>query len=218
MEDRQPIQQGQSTQRNANGCIVALLVALILMVGGLFVFLVARDAIGALLRPEPTPTPRPTIVTILGLSEIAELATVDIRSVAEVPEVRTPENLLRHFGGRESLLMLVYGDVKVGFDLSKIEEGDLWVNGKRVQLRLPPPEILATTIDFDKSHIVDYERSFLVENDPNLQAVVLERGTEDLQQAAIEAGAFELAKRFGKLFFENHLRSLGFEEVRIETD
>ncbi len=218
MEESKLIQQGQSTQRNANGCIVALLVALILMVGGLFVFLVARDAIDALLRPKPVPTPRPTIVTILGLSEIAEFATVDIRSVAEVNEVRTPDNLLQYFGGRESLLMLVYGDVKVGFDLSEIDEGDLWTEGNRVMFRLPPPKILSTTIDFDKSHIVDYERSLLVRNDPNLQAIVLERATEDLQKAAIEAGALETAKRFGRLFFENHLRSLGFEEVRIDTD
>lgn len=39
-----------------------------------------------------------------------------------------------------------------------------------------------------------------------------------MQESAIEAGALETAKRFGKLFFENHLRSLGFEEVRVETE
>lgn len=191
---------------------------IVLFAGILTALLLAPASIRSIFAPDPTPTPTPPVITILGLSEIAELATVEIRSVAEVKEERVPADLRQYLGGRESLLMLVYGNVKIGFDLSKVEEGDLWTDGARVQLRLPPPEILSTTIDFDKTHIVDYERSFFVGNDPNLQAAVLERATQSLQQAAIEAEGLETAKRFGKLFFENYLRSLGFEEVRVETD
>jgi hypothetical protein len=202
-----------------HGCLLAALIVLIVLFAGLLIaLLVAPAAIRSVFAPDPTPTPVPPVVTILGLTQIAELATLDVRSVAEIREERTPADLRRYLGGRESLLMLVYGEVKVGFDLSKIEEGDLWSDGKRVQLRLPPPEILAATIDFDRTHIVDYERSFFVGNDPNLQAAVLERATQSLQQAAIDEGALETAKQFGRLFFENHLRSLGFQEVLILTD
>lgn len=202
-----------------SGRVLAVLVVLVVLFAGVLVALVvAPDAIRSLFAPDPTPTSNIPIITIHGLNEIAELATVDVRSVAEVKEERVPDDLRKNLGGRESLLMLVYGNVKVGFDLSKIEEGDLWTDGRRVQLHLPPPDILSTTIDFDKTHIVDYDRSFFVGNDPDLQAAVLERATQSLQQAAIEAGAIETAKRFGRLFFENHLRSLGFTEVRIQIE
>lgn len=215
MNDLQP-----SPQRSRpHGCLLAALIALIILFAGLLiVLLTAPAAIRSVFAPGPTPTPIPPVITLLGLTQIAELSTLDVRSVAEVKEDRVPNDLRQAFGGRESLLMLVYGHVKVGFDLSKIEEGDLWSDGKRVQLRLPPPEILTTTIDFDRTHVVDYERSFFVGNDPNLQAAVLERATQSLQQSAIEAGALEMAQRFGRLFFENHLRSLGFQEVVVLTD
>ena len=168
--------------------------------------------------PAPTPTPTPPVVTVLGLRDLAELATVEYHAVAEVQNERIPDDVRKYLGGREKLLMLVYGDVKAGFDLSKLTSDDLWTDGRRVQLHLPAPEILSTTIDWQPTHIVDDDKSFLVGNDPNLQSQTLEQAQALIEQAALEGGVADLARQFGRVFFENHLRSLGFTEVRIEID
>ena len=124
--------------------------------------------------PTNTPLP-PPIVTIQGIKSKAELATVEYSTVTEIYSENLPQSWLDEFlGTKERLLMLVYGDVQAGFDLDKIKEEDLWTDGTRVRLVLPAPEILNSSIDFERTHIVFYENSLILEkNDPNLQGDAL---------------------------------------------
>ena len=161
------------------------------------------------------PTPTPIVVTIESIAPLAELATVQYKSVAEVSNERIPGDLRKHLGAKEKVVMLVYGDVKAGFDLSKLSDNDLHAEGNRVQLVLPPPEILSASVDFDRSHIVSYDRTFFLGNDPELEQATLGMGKVAIIQAALEGDVLEMARQYGKLYFENHLRSLGFEEVDV---
>ncbi|MBI1882301.1 MAG: DUF4230 domain-containing protein, partial [Chloroflexi bacterium] len=87
--------------------------------------------------PIPSPTP---IVTFLGIRQIAELATVETLAVVEVQNEKIPDDIRNWVGVKEEILMLVYGNVKAGFDLSKLSENDLKADGTQVQLTLPAPE------------------------------------------------------------------------------
>lgn len=190
--------------------------ALILVLG-----LLASQILPGLLSPSPAiapmPTPRPPVVTVLSLRPLAELATVEYPVVVDIPNERIPDDIRKHLGVKEEVLMLVYADVKVGFDLSKLSEDDIWINGTRVQLYLPEPEILSTSIDFDQTRIVDYEKSIIFGNDPELQTNTLEKGQKAIEQNVMESGIMEMATLFGQIFFENHLRSLGFTEIKVLT-
>jgi len=190
--------------------------ALILVLG-----LLASQILPGLLSPSPgpapAPTPRPPVVTVLSLRPLAELATVEYPVVVDIPNERIPEDIRKHLGVKEEVLMLVYADVKAGFDLSKLSEKDIWIDGTRVQLYLPEPEILSTSIDFDQTRIVDYEKSIIFDNDPELQTNTLEKSQTAIEQSVMESGIMEMATLFGQIFFENHLRSLGFTEIKVLT-
>lgn len=166
----------------------------------------------------PAPTPTPPRVSVSSLQNVAELATIRYRTIAEVQGERIPADIRQKLGGKEQMLMLVYGDVTAGFDLSQLGPDDLWTDGTRVQLHLPAPQILNTSIDFDATHIVHYERSFFVGNDPALQAELLASAQTLMAEAALEAGVLDLAAQFGQVFFENYLRSLGFTDIRIAVN
>ena len=168
-------------------------------------------------QPAPTPLPAPT-VTITGIRSAAELATVEYQAVAEVPNERVPDDFRRVLGVRERILLIVYGNVKAGFDLSKLREDDLWTDGTRVQLHLPAPEILSTDIDYQRTHVVYYEKSLLIQHDPNLGQETMKTAEDAIQQAALEADVLENAAKYGQLYFENFLRSLGFTEVQVVVD
>jgi hypothetical protein len=115
--------------------------------------------------------------------------------------------------------MLVYGDVRAGFDLEKLSEGSLWTDGSRVRLVLPAPEILNSSIDFDQTHIVYYENDMILEdNNPNLQGEALSQAKSALEKAAVEAGILERANEYGQLYYENFLYSLGFTDVEVVVD
>src|SRR5262245_61528352 len=105
--------------------------------------------------PTPTATVPPPVVNIQTIKDQADLITTEYGTVTEIYNETPPQGWLDSaLGNKEKLLMLVYGDVKAGFDLDKLKEEDLWTDGKRVRLVLPAPEILATTIDFDRTHVV----------------------------------------------------------------
>ncbi len=177
------------------------------------------------LPPTPTPVPTntplpPPVVTIQSIKAQAKLATVEYNSVAEIYRENVPAGWLNGLlGAKERLLMLVYGDVQAGFDLEKLRDEDLWTDGQRVRLVLPAPEILSTSIDFDRTHIVYYENNLILEkNNPNLQGEALEDAQKAITQAALEAGVLNKANDYGKLYYENFLRSLGFSEVEVVTN
>jgi hypothetical protein len=198
-------------RRGCNAIFLALLAVIVLLALVLGVLLLGC-------RPPPppaTPAPTPIVVTIDSVRAVAELATVEYRTVAEVRNESVPDDLRQHLGIKEEILLLVYGNVKAGFDLSQLKEEDIWTDGRRVQLHLPAPEILSTEIDFDRTHAVTYRKSIFVTHDVELESGTLKMAKEAINQAAIESGIFDMASQFGQTFFENHLRSLGFTEVQV---
>lgn len=158
-------------------------IAIVALLGiGLIAFLIGRLSVDSSRTAAPTPLPTvtptplpPPIITIQGIKSKADLATVEFNTMAEIYNEKSAEGWLDSLlGTKESLLMLVYGDVQAGFDLDKLSKEDLWVEGKKARLILPAPEILNSSINFERTHIVYYENNLLLdENDPNLQGEAL---------------------------------------------
>ena len=193
---------------------------------GLIAFLVGRLSVGpGVTNPtptppaQPTPTPLPT-VTIANIKKTAELAAVEYNEVAELDRENLPEDWLDELlGTKERVVMLVYGKVKAGFDLQKLNDQSLWTDGKRVRLVLPPPQILSTTLDFNRTHIVYYQNTMLLEkNDPNLTPNALAEAQKGLEQTALQNDILKKANDYGQLYFENFFYSLGYTDVEVVVD
>jgi hypothetical protein len=169
--------------------------------------------------PTNTPLP-PPVVSIQKIKSQAELSTVEYNTITEIYSENAAEGWLDDLlGNKERLLMLVYGDVEAGFDLSKLDENDLWSDGERVRLVLPPPEILNSSIDFERTHIVFYDNELILEeNDPNLQGEALKNAKSAIEEAALREGVLDQANHYGKVYFENLLYSLGFTDVEVVVD
>lgn len=200
-------------------------VAIVALVGIGIVAFLAGQLLGSSASAEPeTPTPIPTPteipVTLSAIKSKAELATVEHASIAEIRKETLPEGLIdQFFNTKEELLLLVYGDVRAGFDLEQLEEENLWTDGTRVRLVLPAPQVLNSSIDFERTHTVHYENNLIFqENNPDLQQEALAEAKKALEQAALEAGILEQANEYGQLYFENLLYSLGFTEVEVVVD
>jgi hypothetical protein len=120
-------------------------------------------------------------------------------------------------------VVLVRGRVPAGFDLQQLDENDIWVSsdGRRAQLTLPPPMIFEdnVSIDFENSRVLAQSDScpnFLCEDNLNaLQSQAMPEAVGLLVEAAQENGILDDAARDGKAYYEQLLRSLGFEEVRV---
>ena len=204
-----------------NIVFIVLLIAVVLLALSARVLL---NIFGSL-ASAPTPTPVPTFtpipppeVTITDIRTAAELTTVEYQAVAEIQDERVPDDFRQYLGIKEQVLLLAYGDVKAGFDLSGLSEEDVWTDGTRVQLHLPPPEILSTSIDYDRTHAVFHRGTMFMSRDINWEGEIYDTAQDAIRQEAIETGILEDAARYGQLYFENFLRSLGFTEVQVVVD
>lgn len=202
-------------------------IAIMVLLGvGLMAFLAGLLLSGAGPTPTPiaipptsTPLP-PPIVTIQGLKSQAELSTVEQTAIAEIYNETLPEGWLDDLlGTKEQILILAYGQVRAGFDLEKIKAEDLWSDGTSVRLVLPAPEILNSSLDFERTRIIYYENNLILDdNNPNLQGEALAQAKKAIEKAALEAGILNQANDFGQLYFENFLYSLGFTDVEVVID
>lgn len=145
--------------------------------------------------------------------------------VVDIEYTQVPEGWfewLKELGIKQQFVVLVWGRVPAGFDLQQLDEEDIWVSqdGKSVQLTLPPPIIFKdnVSIDFDRTRV--YSRDTcpdLVCRDSvkAYQERVMPVAVDRLIEASYQYGILDQAARDGKAYYEQSLKSMGFEQVRV---
>ena len=173
-----------------------------------------------------TPTP---------LEQSVDIRTVVIQQVREVSELTTavftmeavvPAQSSRKLGeftiGQTNLLYVAYGEVRAGVDLEGLTTADVTASesGQSIRLVLPPPQILGTALDVDRSNVYDYSRGLLnlgPDTAPDLQALAQREAKAKIEAAACEQDILGQANDRAELVVTQLLQSAGFEEVVVET-
>jgi len=120
---------------------------------------------------------------------------------------------LPKFLAGDRLLLIVHGEVIGGVDLTKLQPGDVSVHGRRVALRLPPPEILVVHLDNSKTRVYSRDTGLFSSPDPNLESEVREEAEKQLQLAAQQDGILKSAEQNARDALRVILKGLGFEQV-----
>jgi hypothetical protein len=219
--DAQPVSrpQGSPAKKPVNCLLVAVSAVTLVCAIGVIAASIVRPP------SPPTPTPTPTqehIVSPPEVQRVAKLASTEYYLVDEVQYTQIPDNVAQYLGFKREFLALIYGTVVGGFDLNdwSLEE-NLWQDGTRVMLKLPPPQALYVDMDFERSHIVDTGGWCPVgcpEPVTDYLEKVLPQAEEKLKEQAIEYGLLERTAQSGRDYFYYFLKSLGFTEVRVLVD
>jgi hypothetical protein len=168
--------------------------------------------------PSPTPTPTPTpIVVINDIKSIGRLETTEYAMQTVIDLENEPNNLWERLMGSDKLMLIAEGEVVAGFDLDKITEEDIQVEGTAVEITLPAPEILYSRIDNERTYVYERETGLLVKPDKDLEGRARLLAEERLVEWAVERGIYEKAEEVGVVQVENLLRSLGFTDVTINV-
>lgn len=215
--------QVDSTARRWGSCLLVVVMGIVLVcaVGTVAIFVPQLPG-----RQQTTPTPSPTPehkVSMLELQRVAKLVSIEYFLVDEVHHTQVPDNVAQYLGFKKEFLALAYGTVVAGFDLTDWSlEDNLWRDGTRVMLKLPPPQVLYVDMDFERSHIVDtgsWCPGFICpEPVTEYLEKVLPKAEEKLKEQAIEYGLLEKTAISGRDYFYHFLKSLGFTEVRVVVD
>ncbi len=177
--------------------------------------------------PELPPCPNPADC----VRDVAKLVSVEAYPVqAQLEVVNKPDvtgtladDILSKLGLNERIVILAYGRVVAGFDLTKIKDGDVWADGKHIRIQLPPPEILYDPIiDPARTQIIS-DRGFCPDlvcpKSIELAGPMLAEAQEKMRASSVQdLQLLDRAADSARESLTKFFNLLGFEEVEILID
>jgi hypothetical protein len=160
----------------------------------------------------PTPTIIPDPVTIINeVQSLARLETIRY-SVEKVVTAEVNQGVLGPLFG-DRLLFVAHGYVIAGIDMSKIRQEDLWLEGGRLNVRLPAAEILVATLDNDKSYVYDRKTGLFTRGDPSLETQVRQVAEQEILKSATKDGILDQAISNAQTYLRWFFETLGYKQT-----
>ena len=157
-------------------------------------------------------TSRPSVVQ--RIQELQRLESV-VFAIDKIVSGGYENKYLPRFLAGDRLLLIVYGDVTAGVDLGQLDAASVKVDGRSVQLTLPPAELFFTRIDNERTRVYSRETGLFSSVDPQLETEVRQEAERQIRQAALDAGVLTTASVNAANTLTAFLHSLGFEHVDI---
>ena len=152
---------------------------------------------------------------VMKIRQLNRLETVTY-SIDKIVEGERESILWPSFLAGDKIILVAHGEVIGGVDLSKLQPGDVSVNGESVRVRLPKAEVLTTRIDNQATRVYSRTTGLLVGADPNLESEVRGQAEQQISQAAIDEGILDKARQNARTSVGALLSALGFQTVDVE--
>jgi len=117
--------------------------------------------------------------------------------------------------GENRVLLLAQGVVKAGIDLKRLRPEDVSIAGKKISLRLPPPQITDAYLDDKASQVIDHTTGLLRAFDKDLEQSARQNAVDDIARAARQSGILEEAAKRGREELQNFFKRAGFATVEF---
>ncbi|MFP5247541.1 MAG: DUF4230 domain-containing protein [Thermoanaerobaculia bacterium] len=188
--------------------------ALIAVTTAFFVWRMAKQTVvEAVFTPEEKVIDVATVVT--QVRELSRLETASMR-VIHVGTISQSYKLVPNAVAGDEITFLATGDVIAGFDLAKLQQQDVWRSPDgTINLRLPPPEVLVTRVDNEKSRVLTRKTGLLRRRDVDLETRARQHAEENIRKEALQKGVLRIAQQNGEKKLADFLHVLGVEKVRF---
>jgi hypothetical protein len=154
-------------------------------------------------------------VVVEGIQELNWLATVRWTECVVVTRESGGTRLEQFLTG-ERVLLVATGEVEAGMDLADIGEDDVRVDGDRVTVDLPEPQVLSSSLDEGRTRVYDRDRGLLNLGADDVLVQEARQGAEtEVVSTAEENGILETAERNAEESIRAFVTTLGFEEVEF---
>lgn len=113
----------------------------------------------------------------------------------------------------DKILLIANGKVTAGFDLSKLSNDDIKVEGTTLRLSLPAPEILVSRLDNEKTRVYDRKLGYLTQGDKDLESVARLSAENSIKKAACEGGILQSASTNARNQLTALIKAFGYTTV-----
>jgi hypothetical protein len=201
--------------------VMALLIVVLSVALGVgiarFDFMARIPVVGPFLFEEQPARTTTSPVVLEGIRDLNQLATVRLTESVLITRESGGTRFERIFSG-ERVLLVAVGEVEAGVDLANMGEDDVQIDGDRVTIRLPEPEVLSTSLDEGETGV--YDRDFGPLNfrpDDELVEEARDEAVYRVEEAARENDVLDSARRNAEDSIRAFVITLGFEEVEFVT-
>jgi hypothetical protein len=121
--------------------------------------------------------------------------------------------------GSEKLLLFVQAEVLAGIDLSMLPGSNVkLLPGRQFQIALPPPRIIRVVIDDKQTKVWDRRITWWtpwVPYNPDLERQARLAAKDAIEQAAVEMGILDQARRNAEVSIRSLLETFGLKSVIV---
>jgi hypothetical protein len=148
------------------------------------------------------------------IQSLSELVSVKytVQKVVGLEEKKTPV-------GSEKLLLIVQAEVLAGVDLATLSPGDVKVSRDgSIKITLPPARIFHIVIDDKETKVWDRQITWWtpwVSPNPDLERQARLAANKSIEQAALDMGILDQARRNAETVIRNLLETLGAKSVTL---
>jgi hypothetical protein len=177
------------------------------------------EGIGAMFslqQPKPQVDVRSVVSQVRNASEL----TTAIFTMEAVVPTRQDRTVGGYTLGSTTLLYLAYGEVRAGVDLKNLTSANVQIVNEKIQLQLPPPRILDSKIDVNRSSVYHYDRGFLglgPDSAPQLQTLAQQETLKKIVTTACNKGVLQQANDRAQLVVEKLLNTAGYKQVEVKV-
>ena len=156
---------------------------------------------------------------VVAVRDLARLETVEYH-IERVIDLRDSQSLL--FGlirTEDAILFVAVGQVTAGVDLGELSADDVVVDQRQgtAAITLPPPRVLSTRLDSEKSWVFARTTGVLARRQEDLETRARREAERSLEQNAIEDKILERARVNAERTVAAFVRSLGYENVTVSS-
>jgi len=164
-------------------------------------------------------TPREKTIDLTTLvTQVRELNRLETASmhVMHIGTVSQSYKLVPNALAGDEITFLAEGDVIAGVDLARLQQSDVWHSPDgTLNLRLPPPMILVTRVDNQRSRVLNRKTGVLRRADVDLETRARQNAERNIRAEALRRGILPMAQTNGEKKMAELMRTLGFEKIRF---
>ncbi len=159
-------------------------------------------------------TNRAAVIKQIQSLQRLETASFTIEKI--INEGTTGDNVFQRLLFGDKILLIAHGKVIAGFDLSLVSDKDIQVDGKKLRVILPKPQLLTVVLDNTQTRVYDRQRGILSADGKDLETQARIAAEKSIRDAACQGNILQQAADNARKQLTASFYSLGFETVTIE--
>jgi len=154
------------------------------------------------------------VAVVKEMRALSRLETASF-TIEKIIDSESSGNVFQKLLFGDKILLIANGNVIAGIDFIGIEEKDVVVEGKKIQVSLPPPQIFLASLDNTKTKVYDRKNGLLSGGNDNLESEARATAEQSIREAACSSGILDMASDNARKQITSFLSSLGFVEITI---